>query len=100
MTDADDRRFVNNPFAQALHPPRRKRSTIAWIALILVSIFGAVVMSAAFVLPLVFGYGLLVGGVRGHHPGMLAAGIIVALVYAAALRGAVRSWLGRRKRAS
>ena len=97
MTDADDRRFVNNPFAQALHPPCAKRSPIAWIALIFVSIVGAIVMTAAFVLPLVFDYGLLVGGIRGHHWGMLAAGIIVALVYAAVLRGAVRGWLGRRR---
>lgn len=98
MTDADDRRFVNNPFAQALHPPRPKRSMIAWIALIFVSIVGAVVMTAAFVLPMIFGYGLLVGGVRGHRWGTLAAGVIVAFVYAAVLVSGVRGWRARRKR--
>jgi len=97
VTDADDRRFVNNPFAQALHPPRRKRSLIAWVALVVVSIVGAVVMMAAFVLPMIFGYGLLVGGVRGHRWGMLAAGLIVAFVYGAVLLSAVRGWLGRRR---
>lgn len=100
MTEADDRRFVNNPFAQALHPPRAKRSFVAWVALILVSIVGAAIMMAAFVLPMIFGYGLLVGGVRGHRWGMVAAGVVVVLVYGAVVWGAVRGWLGRRRQAS
>jgi uncharacterized membrane protein YbhN (UPF0104 family) len=97
VTD-DDRRFVNNPFAQALHPPRPKRSTIAWIALIFVSIIGALVMTSAFVLPLSFTYGLLVGGVRAHRWSMVAAGVIIACVYAAVLVASVRGWRSRRKR--
>ena len=47
----------------------------------LVSIFAFVVMGAAFVLPLAFGYGLLA---RSHgRIGMIAAGVVVAAVYVA-----------------
>jgi hypothetical protein len=75
----DDRRFVNNPFARALHPLKQKRSVGQWIALVLVSIFGAIVMGAAFVLPPVFAYGLVT---RAHgRVGMIAAGVVVILLY-------------------
>ena len=84
----DDRRFANNPFAQALHPKQPKRSTGQWIALVLVSLFGAVVMGAAFVLPLVFAHGLLL---RSHgRIGMIAAGVVVAAIYALIIVGLVR----------
>lgn len=76
----EDRRFVNNPFARALHPPRRRRSVGQWVALVAVSIVGFVIMGAAFVLPLAFGFGLLT---RAHgRVGMIAAGVLAAAVYA------------------
>ena len=86
--DHDDRRFVNNPFARALHPAAERRSVGQWIALVLVSVFAFAVMGAAFVLPLAFGYGLLV---RSHgRVGMVAAGVVAALIYLAIIAGVVR----------
>ncbi len=76
----EERRFVNNPFARALHPLRERRSVGQWIALALVSIFGAVVMGAAFLLPLAFAWGLIA---RAHgRVGMIAAGVVVVALYA------------------
>ncbi|HEY2748070.1 MAG TPA: hypothetical protein VGL86_25780 [Polyangia bacterium] len=88
MADEDDRRFVNNPFARALHPQKARRSLGQWIALVVVSLFAAIVMGAAFVLPLVFAHGLLT---RAHgRAGMIAAGVVVAAIYALLVVGLVR----------
>ena len=76
----DDRRFVNNPFARALHPKKRRRTVGQWVALVVVSIAGAAIMGAAFLLPLAFAHGLLA---RSHgRAGMIAAGVLVAAIYA------------------
>ncbi|MGZ3439682.1 MAG: hypothetical protein ACXVDD_09200 [Polyangia bacterium] len=76
----EDRRFVNNPFARALHPEKPRRTVGQWVAIVLVSIFAFVVMGAAFLLPLAFAHGLLA---RAHGRwGMIAAGVLVAVVYA------------------
>jgi hypothetical protein len=84
----NDRRFVNNPFARALHPAKGKRTVGQWIALIVVSVLGAIIMGAAFVLPLVFTYGLIT---RAHgRVGMIAAGVVVGAIYALVLVGLVR----------
>jgi Kef-type K+ transport system membrane component KefB len=92
--DENDRRFVNNPFARALHPATERRTVAQWIALVLVSIFAFVVMGAAFVLPLAFGYGLLA---RSHgRIGMIAAGVVAAAVYVAIIASLLRK---RRKAA-
>ena len=86
MTE-DDRRFANNPFARALHP-ERPRTIAQWIVLTVVMLIAAVIMTAALLLPLVFAGGLL----RGAHGrwGMLAAGGIVAAVYAMLIVRALR----------
>jgi hypothetical protein len=87
----EDRRFVNNPFARALHPEKPRRTVGQWLALVLVSLFAFVVMGAAFLLPLLFAHGLLV---RAHGRwGMIAAGVLVAAVY-----GLLALRLLRRKR--
>ncbi len=76
----DDRRFVNNPFARALHPGKQRRTIGEWVALVVVSVVGAAIMGAAFVLPLLLAYGLLA---RSHgHVGMIAAGVVIAAIYA------------------
>jgi amino acid transporter len=75
----EDRRFANNPFARALHPAG-KRTALQWVALVLVSVVGFVIMAAAFILPLLFAHGLLTGA-HGRWS-MLAAGILVAAIYA------------------
>ena len=84
----DDRRFVNNPFARALHPLKEKRTAGQWIALVAVSIFGALVMGAAFLLPPLFAYGLIL---RAHgRVGMIAAGVVVVALYLLLLVGMFR----------
>ena len=84
----DDRRFVNNPFARALHPEKDKRTVAQWIALVVVSALGAVIMGAAFLLPIAFGWGLL-GRAHGRA-GMIAAGVVVAAIYALILVRLIR----------
>jgi hypothetical protein len=76
----DDRRFVNNPFARALHPEKARRTVGQWIALVVVSIFAFAIMGAAFLLPLAFAHGLFAHS-HGRW-GMIAAGVIVAAIYA------------------
>jgi hypothetical protein len=84
----DDRRFVNNPFARALHPAKGRRSVGQWIALVVVSVLGAAIMGAAFVLPFVFAWGLFT---RAHgRVGMIAAGVVFAAIYALVLVGLIR----------
>lgn len=88
----DDRRFANNPFARALHPDKGRRTVGQWAALAVVSLLGAAIMGAAFVLPLLFGWSLI-GRAHGRV-GMIAAGVVVAAVYALIVVSLVR----RRKR--
>jgi hypothetical protein len=91
----DDRRFVNNPFARALHPAAGRRTVGQWIALVVVSVLGAAIMGAAFVLPILFAYGLMA---RAHGSvGMIAAGVVVAAIYALIVVGLLRG-LARRRR--
>ena len=77
--DDPDRRFVNNPFARALHPPK-KRGAAQWLALALVSVVGGAIMLAAFLLPMFFSYGLLA---QSHGRwGMRIAGVLIVAIYA------------------
>jgi hypothetical protein len=92
-----DRRFVNNPFARKLHP-EPSRSFVARLALVVVSLLGGAIMGAAFLLPLGFAYGLLVGGVRGQHWSMVAVGVIVVGLYGLLLVSALRRRWGRKER--
>ena len=89
----DDRRFVNNPFARALHPKKARRTVGQWVALVVVSLLGAAIMGAAFVLPILFGYSLL-GRAHGRI-GMIAAGVVVAAIYALIVVRLVRGWRRR-----
>lgn len=91
---SDDRRFANNPFARALHPAG-PRGLLGWVALVVVSVLGAAIMSAALVLPLAFAEGLLVGGARAGRWGMVAAGALVAALYALVAVRLVRRRLRR-----
>jgi hypothetical protein len=80
VADDDERRFVNNPFARALHPQKPRRTVGQWVALVVVSLVAFVIMGAAFVLPLAFGWGLLA---RAHgRVGMIVAGVVAAAIYA------------------
>jgi hypothetical protein len=93
---SDDRRFVNNPFARALHP-EPSRSLVAKVGLGLVSLVGALIMAAALLLPLVFVPGLVVGGVHAGRWGMVLAGLLIAAVYVLLAVSGVRRLLARRK---
>jgi hypothetical protein len=93
----DERRFVNNPFARALHPSP-SRSLVARLALAVVSVFGALIMAAALVLPLVFVPGLVVGGARSGRWGMVAAGIVIVLIYLLIAIAGGRKLLAQRRR--
>jgi hypothetical protein len=94
----DDRRFVNNPFARKLHP-HPSRSPLVKLALLVVSTLGFVIMGAAFLLPLAFVPGLVRDGARDHRWGMVAAGVVMAAVYALLIVSALRKWrAGRRAR--
>jgi hypothetical protein len=89
----DERRFVNNPFARALHP-EPSRSLFAKLALAVVSLVGALIMAAALLLPIVFVPGLL----RGYHDGrwgMVAAGVLIVAVYVMIAASVVRRLLAR-----
>jgi hypothetical protein len=88
---SDERRFVNNPFARALHPTP-SRSPIVRLLLGLISLLAAVVMMTAFVLPLLLVRGLVAGGVRSGRWGMVAAGVLIVLSYLGVLVG----WIVRR----
>jgi hypothetical protein len=77
--DDPERRFVNNPFARALHPAKR-RTVAQWVALALVSLAGGAIMLAAFVLPMFFAHGLLAHS-HGRW-GMRIAGALVVAIYA------------------
>lgn len=92
----DERRFVNNPFARALHP-KPSRSLFAKVALGIVSLLGAILMTAALLLPIVFVPGLLVGGAHARRWGMVAAGILIVLIYLAIIVGTIRRLLVRRR---
>lgn len=93
-----ERSFVNNPWARALHPPRQGRTLVSWVALVAVSLVGAAIMALAFVMPLLFAWGMLKGGLHGHW-GQLACGVIVVAVYAAVLATPVRRRLKARRAA-
>jgi hypothetical protein len=93
---SDERRFVNNPFARALHP-LPSRSFWARLALGIISVVGALVMAAALLLPLALVPGLIGGGARTGRWGMVAAGILVAAVYLLIAVAGVRKLVTRRR---
>jgi hypothetical protein len=85
VADDDDRRFVNNPFSRALHPPRpddeKARSPVLYVLFGLLSLVMVAIFIAALVLPPMFTETLIVRGIRTGRPGMLALGLVMALLY-------------------
>jgi hypothetical protein len=96
-----DRRFVNNPFARALGRPapddEKATSPILYIAVGLLSLVLFALFVAALVLPPMLMHTLIVRGVRSGRPGMLAAGLVLAAVYALALYAVGKRLMGRPK---
>jgi len=84
--DDDDRRLANNPFARAVagrpQPDDEKaQSPIMYVVFGLLSLVMVAIFVAALVLPPLFMHTLIVRGLRGGHPGMLAVGLILAAFY-------------------
>jgi peptidoglycan biosynthesis protein MviN/MurJ (putative lipid II flippase) len=79
----DDRRVARgNAFARAVQPDDDKaRSPVMYVLFGLLSLVLATVFVAALVLPPLFTHTLIIRGLHTGRPGMLAAGIVMALVY-------------------
>jgi hypothetical protein len=93
-----DRRLSNNPFARGLSPQpddEKATSPVAYVLVGLLSLVLVVVFVAALVLPPMFMHTLIIRGVRGSRPGMLAAGLVLAAVYFVTLVGVGRRLMGR-----
>jgi hypothetical protein len=86
---SDERRFVNNPFARALHP-ERPRGPRGWVALALVSIAAACLFAASVVLPLLLMQGLIRHGLAQRRWGMVAVGVLMGLFYLMLIAGVAR----------
>ena len=81
--EAPDRRFAQgNPFARAVLPDDEKAtSPVMYVGFGLLSLVLAAIFVAAMVLPPLFTHTLIMRGLRTGRPGMLAAGIVMALIY-------------------
>ncbi len=93
---SDERRFVNNPFARALHPVP-SRSRLVRVALAIVSLLAAMIMGVALLAPLVVLPGLLLGRAHQGRWGMVLPGLLIAALYLLlAVAGLRRLWARRR----
>src|SRR5260221_227215 len=99
--DKDDRRIVNNPFARALGRPKpddeKATSPLLYVAVGLLSLVLFLLFVAALVLPPMFMHTLIVRGARSGRFGLLAAGLVLAAVYALALFAVGKRLMGRPK---
>ncbi len=96
----DDRRFVNNSFARALHPKPdddKATSPVMYVAVGVMSLVLVCVFVAALVLPPLLIETMLVRGLRSERWGMFAMGVIGALFYFAMIVAAGRRIMGRQK---
>lgn len=96
----DDRRFVNNSFARALHPKpddEKATSPIMYVAVGVMSLVLVCVFVAALVLPPLFVETMLVRGLRTERWGMFALGLVGALVYFAIIFALGKRLMGRPK---
>jgi hypothetical protein len=85
---SDERQFARgNPFARAVRGPddEKASSPIMYVLFGLLSLVLVAIFVAALVLPPMFTHTLILRGIRSHRPGMLAVGILMALVYFAIL---------------
>jgi len=84
--DQDRRIARGNPWARAIRPDDEKASSpIMYVVVGLLSLVMAAVFVAALVLPPMFMHTLIIRGVRQGRLGMLALGILLALIYLAFL---------------
>src|SRR5438874_7964011 len=79
----EDRRFAQgNPFSRAVLPDDEKAtSPIMYVLFGLLSLVLAAIFVAALVLPPLFTHTLIIRGIRTGRTGMLAAGVVMALMY-------------------
>jgi hypothetical protein len=95
----DDRRFVNNAFSRALHPPKpddeKATSPGMYIVFGLLSLVLVALFVAALVLPPLFTHTLIVRGIRTGRVGMLVFGLVLAAVYFAIIVAVGRKLMRR-----
>jgi hypothetical protein len=95
----DDQQFARgNPFARAVRGPvpddEKATSPVMYVVFGLLSLVLVAMFVAALVLPPMFMYTLIIRGVRAQRPGMLVAGLVLALVYCAILWRVGRRLMG------
>jgi hypothetical protein len=97
MSEEDDRRFTNNPFARAVVKPDDEKATspVLYVFVGLLSLVLAAVFVAALVLPPMFMHTLIIRGIRSDRPGMLALGVLLGLVYLMLIWAVGKKLMGR-----
>jgi hypothetical protein len=98
----DDKHFARgNPFARAVRGPKpddeKATSPVMYVLFGLLSLVLAAFFVAALVLPPMFTHTLIIRGIRSNRPGMLAAGILMALVYFAIIWRVGKRLMGPRR---
>ena len=102
-TKDEERQFARgNPWARAVRPPRpdddKADNPILYVAFGLLSLVLVALFIAALVLPPMFMHTLILRGLRTHRPGMLAAGLVVAAIYALFLYSAGKRLMAPRSK--
>jgi hypothetical protein len=87
---SDEKQFARgNPFARAVRGPvpddEKATSPVMYVVFGLLSLVLVAIFVAALVLPPLFTHTLILRGIRSNRPGMLIAGLLMALVYVAIL---------------
>src|SRR3954464_6096411 len=93
----DDRRFAANPFARAVVKPDDEKATspLLYVLVGLLSLVLAALFVAALVLPPMFMHTLIIRGIRGGRPAMLALGLVLASIYLLMLWALGKRLMGR-----
>jgi len=93
----DDRKFAANPFARAVVKPDDEKATspVLYVAVGLLSLVLAALFVAALVLPPMFMHTLILRGIRGGRPGMIALGGLLFVLYAMMLWSVGKRIMGK-----
>src|SRR3954453_8562712 len=93
----DDRRLAANPFARAVVKPDDEKATspLLYVLVGLLSLVLAALFVAALVLPPMFMHTLILRGIRGGRPAMLALGLVLAAIYLLMLWAVGKRLMGR-----
>ncbi len=92
--------FLGNDFARGLKPQpddEKATSPVMYVLFGLLSLVLVAVFVAALVLPPLFMHTLIVRGIRSSRPGMLAAGLVLAVMYLLILFSVGKRLMGKPK---